>query len=209
MSGWWVCLLGDGITDTKGFSSSDIVPFLVSWVTRNKGMSKENRAAIFFVANAAMEQHIQRFAEDPAVRDSLGAVGATFQYAEIEHEFVYIDDWLRAAWQVGPETEPGRAAFLLLLDQSFDLGCCCPGGPIRTALAFRVANAWKDKVAVAFGDNLTGTPDESDVKMALRYYREVIASTPNTDEGMKAQTYAWRIPAGAKSLETTFVCLYN
>jgi hypothetical protein len=249
-------LLGKSGTAMVTPPSPAITPFLVRWVKQSAELPMESRSANFFVADAALRRNIyirgpnnddKALADEPAAREELRTAGANFQYDELGGDFTYVGEWLRAAWDVAPESEPGMAAFLFLLDSSFELGCCCPAGltgyenvirvgtqyldthpvsPIRVSVMLRVADAYKDEVILAFGYELTGfgaptsqtigidlplpKPEELDAfKLALKFYREVIASTPDSEEGRQAKARAWRLMANAKVLPTRFVCLYD
>lgn len=135
---------------------SKIASFLAKWIEQSKELPKENQAADLFVADTALERSNQfRGPDYPNALEHLGG------------GFVYTNDWIQAAADAAPESEPGREAFRVLLDASFKLGCCCPAGmtgyenvigegtrylethpasPIRVSVMLGLAAAYKDNL---------------------------------------------------------------
>ncbi len=151
---------------------ADLFPFLVQWVGQARRLNGSRQAAALLVADFVMDGNVDfglprstdeaaLIAKTATVRAELFRAGARFEYSPLDGSFAFDHDWLQEAFRTAPESGPGEAAFLFLMERGFDPSCCCRGGALKFRKVIRVAGLYlrdhpqasiRPQVLLALGD---------------------------------------------------------
>ena len=224
--------------------------FIVNWVKQSRSLSPDRCAAGLYTADVVLtylplfisentSAPLSRKALDAAtarIRSQLSGAGAHYEYNALGASYNYEHDWVQEAFKAAPDSLAGQQAFLFLLDQAFNPGCCWSGNGfenvikrapqylrehpqwnIRSQILLAIGDAYRDKIAIAngangdpFGDAARLAPSgKESYREALRYYRAAVTASPGTDSANQALAEAWALEAGLPPLDTRFVRIYD